>query len=206
MDRFPLGYNTYSIRALRWNDLRLIEYAGELKLDAIFLQDSIDPGTNDPAHWKVVKDAAARAGLWLGTGGGAVLPKDASEFDRSVKLLRDGIKRSVGMGSPLVRMLLASDRDHLPPGPPARHIETMIKVLRAVRSEAVDAGVKFAIENHNERLARRNRSLTVSAWWSEQRPWFHGMERVYLALSAVKRAWPLGLPKPVQASQAVPAL
>ena len=60
MDRFPLGYNTYSIRALRWNDLQLIEYAGSLKLDAIFLQDSIDPGINDPAHWKAVKDAAAR--------------------------------------------------------------------------------------------------------------------------------------------------
>src|SRR5947199_136310 len=71
MDRFPLGYNTYSIRALRWNDLQLIEYAGAQKLDAIFLQDSIDPGINDPAHWKAVKEAAARAGLWLGTGGGA---------------------------------------------------------------------------------------------------------------------------------------
>ena len=58
MDRFPLGCNTYSIRALRWNDLQLIEYAGTLKLDAIFLQDSIDPGIEDPAHWKAVKDAA----------------------------------------------------------------------------------------------------------------------------------------------------
>ena len=73
MDRFPLGYNTYSIRALRWPDLQLIDYASSLKLDAIFLQDSIDPGINDPAHWKDVKDAAARAGLWLGTGGSAVL-------------------------------------------------------------------------------------------------------------------------------------
>ena len=94
MDRFPLGYNTYSIRALRWNDLQLIEYASSLKLDAIFLQDSIDPGINDPAHWKAVKDAAARAGLWLGTGGGAVLPKDENEFDRSVKLLSDSIQRA----------------------------------------------------------------------------------------------------------------
>src|SRR5665647_2366185 len=65
MDRFPLGYNTYSIRALRWNDLQLIEYASSLKLDAIFLQDSIDPGTNDPAHWKAVKDAAARRSAYF---------------------------------------------------------------------------------------------------------------------------------------------
>ena len=163
MDRFPLGYNTYSIRALRWNDLQLIEYASSLKLDAIFLQDSIDPGTNDPAHWKAVKDAASRAGLWLGTGGGAVLPKDEGEFDRSVKLLRDGIKRAVGMGSPLVRMLLAGDREHLPPGPPAKHVETMIKVLRVVRNEAVDAGIKFAIENHKELLCWETRQVIDGA-------------------------------------------
>ena len=163
MDRFPLGYNTYSIRALRWNDLQLIEYASSLKLDAIFLQDSIDPGINDPAHWKAVKDAAARAGLWLGTGGGAVLPKDDSEFDHSVKLLSDGIKRAVGMGSPLVRMLLAGDREHLPPGPPAKHVETMIKVLRVVRNQAVDAGVKFAIENHKELLCWQTRQVIDGA-------------------------------------------
>ena len=94
MDRFPLGYNTYSIRALRWNDVQLIEYANSLKLDAIFLQDSIDPGTDDPAHWKAVKDAAARAGLWLGTGGSAVLPKNDGEFDRSVKLLGESLRRA----------------------------------------------------------------------------------------------------------------
>src|SRR5947209_1133340 len=148
IDRFPLGYNTYSIRALKWHDLALIDYAASLKLDAIFLQDSIDPGINDPAHWKEVKDAAARNGLWLGTGGSAVLPRSdqRAEFDRSVKILRDGIKRAVGMGSPLVRMLLAGDRDHLPPGPPEKHIATMIKVLKVVRTEAMDAGVKFAVE------------------------------------------------------------
>src|SRR5712672_3641842 len=104
---FRLGLNTYSIRALRWNDLQLIEYAASLKLDAIFLQDSIDAGIYDPAHWKPVKEAAARACLWLVTGAGGVLPKDESEVPRSIKLLSDSIKRAVGMGSPLVRMLLA---------------------------------------------------------------------------------------------------
>src|SRR5450755_4627817 len=107
MDRFPLGYNTYSIRALRWNDMQLIEYASSLKLDAIFLQDSIDPGIDDPAHWKAVKDAAAHAGLWLGTGGGAVLPRDVSGFDGCVKLLGASLRRAAGMGSPVVRTLLA---------------------------------------------------------------------------------------------------
>ena len=147
---FRLGLNTYSLRALRWHDLPLLEYAASLKLDGVFLQDSLDPRTNDPAHWKEVKDAAAGLGLHLETGGGAVLPATADAFDRSVKLLRDGLKRAAGMGSPLMRILLASDRDHLPPGPVEQHIETMVRLLKTVRSEALDANIKFAIENHKD--------------------------------------------------------
>ncbi len=52
MDRFPLGFNTYSVRAMRWPDLKLLEYGASLKLDAVYLQDSTDPLNNDPAHWK----------------------------------------------------------------------------------------------------------------------------------------------------------
>src|SRR5437762_8763156 len=163
MDRFPLGLNTYSIRALRWNDLPLLEYAASLKLDAVFLQDSIDPGTKDPAHWKQVKEAAARLGLHLETGGGAVLPQTPAAFNASVQLLRDGIRRAVGMGSPLVRMLLAADREHLPPGPPAQHIETMIRLLRTVRTEAMDAGIKFALENHKDLLCWETRQVIDGA-------------------------------------------
>ena len=160
---FRLGLNTYSIRALRWHDLQLLEYAAGLKLDAIFLQDSIDPGTNDPAHWKEVKETAARLGLFLETGGGAVLPATPAAFNHSVELLRDGVKRSVAMGSPLVRCLLASDRAHLPPGPVEQHMETMIRLLKSVRSEAVDAGVKFAIENHKDLTCWETRQVIESA-------------------------------------------
>jgi sugar phosphate isomerase/epimerase len=160
---FRLGLNTYSIRALRWHDLQLLEYAAGLKLDAIFLQDSIDPGTNDPAHWKEVKDTAARLGLHLETGGGAVLPANTDAFDRSVKLLRDGIQRAVGMGSPLMRILLASDRDHLPPGPVEQHIETMIRLLKTVRTEALDARIHFAIENHKDLTCWETRQVIDNA-------------------------------------------
>ena len=98
MDRFPLGYNTYSIRALRWHDLQLIEYATAMKLDAILLQDSIDPGINDPAHWKAVKDAAARPGCGWARAAARCCRRTTSEFDRSVKLLRDGDQTRGGHG------------------------------------------------------------------------------------------------------------
>src|SRR5690242_14186553 len=113
MDRFPIGLNTYCLRFQRWNDEKLLDYTAGLKLDGVFLQDSIDPGTNDPAHWAAVKDQATRLGLHLETGTGGSLPQTPDRFDASVKLLSDAIKRAVGMGSPLVRTLIASDRAHL---------------------------------------------------------------------------------------------
>ena len=163
MDRFPIGLNTYCLRAFRWHDLKLLEYTAGLKLDAVFLQDSVDPGTNDPAHWREVKDAAARLGLHLETGTGASLPRTPDQFDHSAQLLRDAVRRASAMGSPIVRTLVATDRAHLPPGPPAQHIETMIKLLRAVRSEAMDAGLKFAIENHKDLLCWETRQLIEGA-------------------------------------------
>ncbi|HYW42841.1 MAG TPA: TIM barrel protein [Bryobacteraceae bacterium] len=163
MDRFPIGLNTYCLRAMRWHDQKLLDYAAGLKLDAIFLQDSIDPGTNDPAHWKEVKDTSARLGLHLETGTGGSLPRTPDGFDASVKLLRDAIRRAAAMGSPLVRTLVASDRQSLPPGPVEKHIDTMIKLLRTLRSEAMDAGVKFAIENHKDLLCQETRQLIDGA-------------------------------------------
>lgn len=159
----PIGLNTYCLRAFRWPDLKLIDYTAGLKLDAIFLQDSVDPKINDPAHWAEVKTAAASAGLHLETGTGGSLPRDADRFDASVKLLRDAVRRAAAMGSPIVRTLVASDRAHLPPGPVEQHIATMVKLLRTVRNEAVDAGVKFAIENHKDLLCWETRQLIDEA-------------------------------------------
>ena len=48
--RIPMGLNTYCLRAMRWPDAQLLDYCGRLKLDGVFLQDSLDPKVMDPAH------------------------------------------------------------------------------------------------------------------------------------------------------------
>ena len=163
MDRFPLGYNTYSIRALRWHDLQLLEYAASLKLDAVFLQDSIDPGNNDPAHWKELKSAAARLGLELLGGDAGALPRTPDGMDATVKRLREGIRHAAGIGSKLVRFRIAGDRATMPPGPVEKTMENAIRLLRGVRTEAMDAGVKIAIENHKDIYCWQTRQVIDAA-------------------------------------------
>lgn len=145
-----LGYNTYSIRSHNWLDRQLIDFAVENKLDAIFLQDTSDPGAQDPKHWAEVRAWAKDAGLRLETGGGAVLPKDADDFKVKADYLRQQLRRASALGSPLMRCLIAGMRSQLPPGPIPQHIETMARLLREVKSEAVDLGVKFAVEVHKD--------------------------------------------------------
>src|SRR5690606_6631284 len=133
-----------------WLDRRLLDYAREQNLDAVFLQDTSDPGVMDPAHWAEVRAQARDLGLRLETGGGAVLPRDEADAAAKLPGLRRQIRRGQAMGSPGERCLFAGNRAGLPPGPIEQHIETMVKLLRQVRSEALDAGLKLAVEVHKD--------------------------------------------------------
>ncbi len=160
----PMGLNTYCLRALKWRDLELIDYCAGLKLDAIFLQDSLDPDIMQPAHWAKVRAYAQEKGLKrLETGGGTILPRTLDAFEAQVKALRQNIVRAKGLGSPIVRCLLAGERATMPPFPLQQNLETAVRVLRAVRSEAMDAGVKLAIENHKDIQSFETRQVIEAA-------------------------------------------
>ncbi len=164
MQKWPLGINTYCLRFQKWNDRQLFDYCTKQKLDAIFLQDSLDPGTMDPKHWAEVGAWAKDTGLHIETGGGAILPKNADAFPNSVATLRKNIERAHAMGSPIVRALLAGDRYSMPDnGPVEKHMETAIKILQEVRSQAMDAGLKIGIENHKELMAFQTRQMIDAA-------------------------------------------
>ena len=158
-----LGLNSYSLRAMKWSDRQLLKYASILKLDGVFLQDSTDPLTKDLSHWAEVGDQARQFGLHIETGIGLVLPKDAEDFNHSREQLLVGIARAKAVGSPLVRCLHAGDRAHLPAGSIDQHRETMVKLLRSVRSQVQDAGLKIAIENHKDLQAWEMRAVIEAA-------------------------------------------
>src|SRR2546425_8422415 len=86
--KWPLGINTYCLRFQRWNDRQLVDYCAAQKLDAIFLQDSLDPAVMDPRHWAEVRAWSKDFGLHLETGGGAILPKTADGYAQVISQLR----------------------------------------------------------------------------------------------------------------------
>lgn len=165
--KWSLGYNTYCLRFLKWNDRQHFDFAVKQKLDAVFLQDSLDPGVRDPKHWAEVRAWAKDSGLHLETGGsamtGAVNPKRPEDRAKTIAELRMNISRAAAMGSPIVRTLVAGDRYALPDGSLDQIIESAVGVLREVRSQAMDAGIKIAVENHKELQAWETRTLIETA-------------------------------------------
>jgi sugar phosphate isomerase/epimerase len=161
--KWQLGYNTYCLRFERWNDRQLFDYAAKQKLDAIFLQDSLDPGVRDPKHWAEVRAWAKDTGTHLETGGSAINPQRIEDRAKNIAQLRMNIDRAAAMGSPIVRTLVAGDRYALPDGPLDRIIESAVGVLREVRSQAMDKGIKIAVENHKELQAWETRTLIETA-------------------------------------------
>jgi len=148
---------------MRWRDKELLDYAASLKLEGVFLQDSTDPDSGNLAHWKEIGEYARELNLHIETGVGAVLPKDSAQTEASRQQLLLGIDRAKAVGSPLVRCLLAADRAHLPPGTIDQHVETMARLLRSVRSQTMDAGLKIAIENHKDLQAWEMREVIEAA-------------------------------------------
>jgi sugar phosphate isomerase/epimerase len=90
----------------------------------------------------------------------------SSAFDPAAGTAQEQLGRMIGaatiMRSPIVRCVLGTQADRR--GPIEKHIEETVKVLKTMRSRALDAGVKIAIENHaGDMQARELKSLVEAA-------------------------------------------
>src|SRR5262245_46600337 len=153
-----LGFDSYSIRNFHWKALKLVEYAGSQKLDTLQISSLDDYESLEPSHLQKVKDAAKRHGMKIDGGIGCICPTSASykakEGDAGQYVLK-GLRVSKSVGATGMRCFLGSAPDRRGKLPIEAHLESTIKVLRGVRSEGLDTGVKVAIENHNGDLTAR---------------------------------------------------
>jgi 3-oxoisoapionate decarboxylase len=162
-----LGFDTYSVRAFQWKALQLIDYAAGLKLDTIQISSLDDYESLDPAHLAQVKDHAARVGIALDGGTGCICPLSTSwsakNGDPKENILR-GLRVAKAIGATSMRCFLGQEADRLGKYGIEACMESTIAVLRSVRSEAQDLGVKIAIENHSgDTQAREVRTMIEEA-------------------------------------------
>jgi sugar phosphate isomerase/epimerase len=162
-----LGFDTYSLRAFRWKAIQLLDFAASLKLDTIQISSLGDYESLEPAHLARVKEHAASLGIVIDGGMGCICPTSTSWSAKNgdpIEHIAEGLNVCRAVGATSMRCFMGSDRDRLTPGGIEPHMEKTIQIFRAVRSRALDAGVKIALENHaGDMQAREVRTIIETA-------------------------------------------
>lgn len=162
-----LGFDSYSIRAFRWNAPQLLDYAAKLQLDSVQLSSLGDFESLEAPYLAKVRDQAARLGLTIDGGIGCICPTAQGwkpAYGKPEEYVRLGLRVAKSVGATSMRCYLGDSRDRLGKTPIERHVETTVKILRSVRTYAQDMGVKIALENHSGDLqARELRALIEEA-------------------------------------------
>lgn len=150
--KLKLGFDNFSIRAFDWKAPRLIEYAASLRVDTLLLSDLDVYESLEEGYLQRVRSQAEAAGLELQAGTGSICPTSRSYNEQRWGKAEDHarllVRTARRLGSRVARCYLGSRQDREGDGGIERHIEATVKVLKAVRSEAEDAGVMIAVENH----------------------------------------------------------
>ena len=162
-----LGIDVFSLRSQGWSAFETLDYCARQQVRVVHFSEPRFLGSLEDEHLKRVAEHARRLGLELEVGMRSICPSskmfDASQGPAEQQLARL-IRAARLLGSPIARVVLGSAADRaVPPGIEA-HIENLVRVLKAARAQALEAGVKIAIENHaGDMQARELKTLVEEA-------------------------------------------
>jgi 3-oxoisoapionate decarboxylase len=160
----PLGLDAYSIRAFDWNEMQLLDYAARHKLDSVQISTN-DFQSFESAHLRRVKQRAAELGVTIDVAHGQFCPttRKFASGESPEEYLLEGVRVAVGLAAKVVRCYVGNVNSRGGDPPWEAHVASSLKVLKNVRSQTVDAGVKFAIENHGDFEARELKEFIEEA-------------------------------------------
>ena len=145
-----LGIDLFSLRSQKWTPLQYLDYCATQKVQVVHFSEIRFLGSLDHDNLVAVRRRATELDLQVEIGMRSICPTskmfDASQGSAEQQLTKM-IDAATVIGSPIVRCVLGSADDRKP-GPIETRIQETAHVLHNVRSKAVNAGVKIAIENH----------------------------------------------------------
>ena len=146
-----LGLDNFAVRAFGWKAPALIDYAASLKTDSLFITDLDAFESFEEKYLSGLKSKAADAALQIHVGTWSICPTSKSfkkNWGTAEEHLALGIRVAKAVGSPVIRVVLGTGKDRETEGGIEARIEDTAKVCKALRTQAIDAGVKIAVENH----------------------------------------------------------
>lgn len=149
--KIKVGLDNFAVRAMGWKAPKLIEYAAELKCDSILISDLPAFESLDEAYLRDVKAKAdaLKVGIYLGSW--SICPTSVrfkKDWGTAEEHLRLGLRSAKTLGSPVFRVILGASDDRKSPGGIRARMADTVEVLKKCRSQALELGVKVAVENH----------------------------------------------------------
>ena len=149
--KVPLGLCNHSLRGMRLKATKLIEYAIEHKLDSVQFNTLTTFESLEDDHLAELNKLAKANDISIYVGAGSISEKSSSFSDRygdAKALLAEGIRVAKAVDSPIVGVRIGNIDDRYTDGGIKPKIDEVVKVMKSMRGPALEAGIKFAFENH----------------------------------------------------------
>jgi sugar phosphate isomerase/epimerase len=162
-----LGTDLFSLRSQKMSPFQYLDYCAKFGMKVVHFSEIQFLGGLDDANLKKVGEHARELGIELEIGMKSICPT-SKMFDAKAGSAEEQLTRMIHAAtvaqSKIVRAVLGSMEDRRAPVGIEANIEATVKVLRAVKPRAVDAGIKIAIENHaGDMQGRELKSLIEGA-------------------------------------------
>jgi 3-oxoisoapionate decarboxylase len=161
-----LGIDCYSLRDFHWKARQLLDYAAGLELDAIQANFG-DFESLEDEHLREVRQYAQQVGVAIELGANSVCPLsprwNAARQGEPKEYLSKCIRMAGALGTKTIKCYMGNMADRRGHAPIPQLMDVTVNTLRLVREQAIDAGVKFALENHGDLLAREARTVIKDA-------------------------------------------
>jgi sugar phosphate isomerase/epimerase len=145
-----LGIDLFSIRSQGWTPFQYLDYCAAQGAKVVHFSEIRFIGNLEPDHLRQVRAYAEQKSIEIEIGMKSICPT-SKMFDPKAGTAEEQLSRMIVSasvaGSKIVRCVLGSAEDRTP-GPLDKHIESMVKVLRNIKTRAVDANIRIAVENH----------------------------------------------------------
>ena len=167
MTTLRLGLDVFSLRAQGWSPFQTLDYCASHGVTVVHFSEIRQVGSLDPEHLRRVRARADELGIQLEIGMRSIAA-GSSIFDPAQGSAEEQLLRMFDaartVGSPIVRCVVGRFVDRRAPGGIEARMAEAVAALRNVRSQAQDAGLRIAVENHaGDMQARELRDLVEEA-------------------------------------------
>jgi len=162
-----IGVDIYSLQNQNFTPFQSLDYCKNLGVKVVHFSEIRFLGNLEPDNLKKVREYAANLNIDLEIGMRSICPT-STMFVAADGTAEEQLGRMITaakiVGSPIVRCVLGSSAERSGKIPLEGHIDNTIKVLKNIRSQAVDNNVRIAIENHaGDMQARELKTLIEGA-------------------------------------------